>query len=198
MAGKYSPMLAERSCSSQCLISFNLILCVITNALRCFDTCTTVPPIESPPCSLSSTTTESGYATSVPTPEPGVAYTEEPAADEISSAVDDSKALVMAEMPAPSDSAPAPETSATASDPGADAGALRVAETKDVVQAPSLGGSMRGNAILQVMADKERTPNTPNVPCWDKPTCKEVQLGIPNPNASAAPEESAAPTEATA
>ncbi|KAJ4345097.1 hypothetical protein N0V95_005910 [Ascochyta clinopodiicola] len=150
---------------------------------RCFDTCSSAPPFESPPCTLSSTVTPTEYAISAPTPEPGEAYTKKPASDGVNPATDDSKAMVMAEMPNASESAPAPEASQTAA---IDAGEFRVAAQANeaapadssIVEAPAIpeGGTMRGNAILKLMADKDRTPNTPNVPCYDA-FCKEAQLG---------------------
>lgn len=158
---------------------------------RCYDVCTSAPPYTSPPCSLSSTapsvdtsttdwvasTETSGYAIFTATPEPGAAYTTEPPADSIAPATDGSKALVMAEMP-----------KADADDP--DAGTFRIAHMDSeqaaaaVAEAPALieaPQSLRGAAIAKLLADKDRKPNTENKPCWDSPTCKEVQLGIPSP-----------------
>lgn len=159
---------------------------------RCYDICTSSPPVTSPPCSLSSTATTSGYATSIPTPEPGVAYTEKPASDNIDPAIDNDRALVMAEMPNADTSTPT----------APDAGELRTANTQsgesdtsaasagpNLIEAPA---SLRGQAIAKVMADKVRKPNTANVECYDNPFCKEVQLG---PSQSSAAEPLAEPSQ---
>lgn len=196
MAGKYYLMLPDSR--YDCSMLHTYLTHSLTNASRCYDTCTTAPPIESPPCSLPVTTIESSYVTSIPTPAPGSAYTKNPATDDIAPAIDDSKAMVMAEMPASSSPTPSGASPAAIPDPASQAGELRVAQAQNVVEAPSTGGSMRGNAILKMEANTDRVPNTENVPCWDKPSCKEVQLGIPNPNASAAPAESAASTDTAA
>jgi len=157
---------------------------------RCYDICTSSPPVTSPLCSLSSSTTESGYATATPTPEPGAAYTEKPATDSISPAIDDSKAMVMAEM---SDNdataaAPAPATEFRLANANTEeAPASPATEASSLVEAPA---NLRGAAIAKMQADKIRKPNTDNLPCWDKDTCKEVQLGIPSPAPSQSPAES--------
>ncbi|KAF9692417.1 hypothetical protein EKO04_009768 [Ascochyta lentis] len=177
---------APSTCSPLWLCIDYMAVCGDTSQMYggCYDTCTSAPPFESPPCTLSSTATETSYATNVATPGPGVAYTEKPASDDISPAIDDNKALVMAEMPNTSEPAPAPEASET---PAPDAGEFRVAEAQanepepadtNIVEAPAVpeGGTMRGNAILKIMADKDRVPNTANVPCYDA-FCKEAQLG---------------------
>lgn len=110
----------------------------------------------------------------------------------------------MAEMPSADAAAPAPEPSA-ASVLAPDAGEFRVAnvpadqaaptaEASELIEAPQ---SLRGAAIAKLMADKVRKPNTANKPCWDSPSCKEVQLGIPSPlpsSVEASSEPAAAPT----
>lgn len=46
----------------------------------------------------------------------------------------------------------------------------------DPVEAPGGVGTLRGAAIAKIKADKDRKPKTANVPCYDDPFCKEVQL----------------------
>jgi hypothetical protein len=110
----------------------------------------------------------------------------------------------MAEMPSANAAASAPQPSAAPA-PASDAGELRLAnvpaedttsitEDSELVEAPQ---SLRGAAIAKVLADKDRKPNTANVPCWDSPSCKEVQLGIPSPlpsSVEASSEATAGPT----
>ena len=91
----------------------------------------------------------------------------------------------MAEMP---NSLGLPNSVAEAVAP--DAGELRVdntqadepeTESSDFVEAPQ---SLRGAAIAKMKGNPNRVAKTENVPCWDKPTCREVQLGIPSPVSS--------------
>jgi hypothetical protein len=65
---------------------------------------------------------------------------------------------------------------------------LRVAAVADDEPAPApepvlieAPANLRGAAIAKLQADKVRKPIVDNKPCWDKPTCREVQLGIPSP-----------------
>lgn len=174
---------------------------------RCYDVCTSAPPVTSPPCSLSSSNTESEYAApssltdsayAIPSstsnanptssPEPGAAYTEKSASDSIAPALDDSKALVMAEMPKADSSVPnSPAASPAVEFRLANANAEGAAvESSNLVEAPA---NMREAALAKVMANNNRKPKTDNVPCWDKPWCKEVQLGIPSPTSSQASAE---------
>jgi hypothetical protein len=116
-----------------------------------------------------------------------VAYTTDAPVDSIGPAIDDNRALVMAEMPNVNAAVPA-SSSATVSTPTPDAGDLEIAdvlaeqavpttEASEPIEAPSL----RGAAIAKLLADKDRKPMIANKPCWDHPSCKEVQLGIPSP-----------------
>ncbi|KAF3044603.1 hypothetical protein E8E12_002353 [Didymella heteroderae] len=210
----------SRTCSPLWLCIDNLAVCGNSTQMYggCYDVCTSRPPYTSPPCSLSSSTTdigssstesifsttEPGYAIPTPAPKPGVAYTTDAPADSIAPAVDDSRALVMAEMPTSDASAPA-SGSPTASAPTPDAGELRIAnvpaeqaaptdEASEPIEAPP---SLRGAAIAKLLADKDRKPKTENKPCWDDPSCKEVQLGIPSPlpsSVEASPGAAATPT----
>ncbi|KAJ4987834.1 hypothetical protein SVAN01_06714 [Stagonosporopsis vannaccii] len=164
----------------------------------CYDVCTSSPPVTSPPCSLSSNTTKTGSATTTPSPNPGAAYTENPATDSVTPATDDSKAMVMAEMPntdapAPEPAAPAPAAEFRLANANAeDSAASPATEASAPVEAPA---NLRGAAIAKMQADKLRKPNTDNVPCWDSDLCKEVQLGIPSPVSSqSTTAPSAAPT----
>ncbi|KAF3043035.1 hypothetical protein E8E11_004941 [Didymella keratinophila] len=164
----------------------------------CYDVCTSRPPYTSPPCSLSSSTTdiysstteptfsttESGYAIPTPAPEPGVAYTTDAPADSIAPAIDDSRALVMAEMPSVDADVPA-SSSAIVSTSSPDAGELSIENVPAEQALPTAEAetpqSLRSAAIAKLLADKIRKPKTENKPCWDDPNCKEVQLGIPSP-----------------
>ena len=65
---------------------------------------------------------------------------------------------------------------------------LRVAALADDAPAPApepalieAPANLRGAAIAKMQADTVRKPIVDNKPCWDKPTCREVQLGIPSP-----------------
>ena len=65
---------------------------------------------------------------------------------------------------------------------------LRVAAVADDAPAPApepalieAPANLRGAAIAKMQADTVRKPIVDNKPCWDKPTCREVQLGIPSP-----------------
>ncbi|KAJ8115271.1 hypothetical protein OPT61_g3042 [Boeremia exigua] len=144
----------------------------------CYDICMPAPPVSSPSCSLSSSTSEPGYGAPTLSPEPGAAYTKEPASDNSSSAIDDSKALVMAEMPSSDAPASQPSLAVEFRLANVDAPSSSPAEAQPLIEAPA---NLRGAAIAKLMADKVRQPITDNVPCWDKDTCKEVQLGIPSP-----------------
>jgi hypothetical protein len=108
----------------------------------------------------------------------------------------------MAEMPSADTAVPSP---ATASTPSPDAGELRVANVPAEQAAPASGASelieapqsLRGAAIAKLLADKDRKPKTANKPCWDNPSCREVQLGIPSPlpsSVESSSELTAAPT----
>lgn len=125
------------------------------------------------------TTTESGYSIPTPAPEPGAAYTTDLPADYGAPAIDASKALVMAEMPSATATASTPDPPSAPS-PASDAGELRIANVPaaEVEAAPQ---SFRAAAIAKLLADKNRKPKTENKPCWDRPDCREVQLGIPSP-----------------
>lgn len=156
------------------LLSLELTLC------RCYDICTSSPPVTSPPCSLYSSTIKTGYAAATLSPEAGAAYTEKPATDNTTPAIDDSKAMVMAEMPPVSEpAAPAPAVEFRLANANAEEPAASPAtEASTLVEAPA---NLRGAAIAKIQADNVRKPNTENVPCWDRIECKEVQLGIPSP-----------------
>jgi hypothetical protein len=94
----------------------------------------------------------------------------------------------MAEMPSTDVATSAPGLPGTIAEAVApDAGEFRIAnvqadqpeaEVSTPIEAPE---SLRGQAIARMKANKDRVPNVGNVPCWDKDTCKEVQLGIPSP-----------------
>jgi hypothetical protein len=58
-----------------------------------------------------------------------------------------------------------------------------------LVEAPA---NLRGAAIAKMQADKIRKPTVENKPCWDRPTCREVQLGIPSPVPGGSVRESSA------
>jgi hypothetical protein len=94
----------------------------------------------------------------------------------------------MAEMP--NSDAPPPTPSFTSE--------LRIAAVADepapapepvLIEAPA---NLRGAAVAKMQADKVRKPTVDNKPCWDKPTCREVQLGIPSPVESESVAESSA------
>ncbi|KAJ4321311.1 hypothetical protein N0V94_002943 [Neodidymelliopsis sp. IMI 364377] len=122
----------------------------------------------------------------------GVAYTEKPASNGIPSALDDNKALVMAEMPN-TPAAPAQDT---------DAGELRVAQDPATdsstsgsapIEAPA-GGTLRGAAIARIEADTERMPHVANVACYT-PGCKEYGQQPPATTDTAAATETPAVTD---
>lgn len=187
--------------------------CMTLTLRRCYDICSPAPSFKSPPCTLSSTvslpgyaiptisssssTSETGYAVPTISHAPGSAYTEKPASDDIAPAIDNNRAMVMAEMPSAAD-APAPAPSF--------ASELRLANAPDqagaLIEAPA---NLRGAAIAKMMADTVRMPTPANTPCYDNPFCKEVQLGISSPVPATeapatfepTPEPSAEPTTET-
>ncbi|KAF3005973.1 hypothetical protein E8E13_010339 [Curvularia kusanoi] len=176
----------SKSCSHLWLCIDYLAVCGDEQQMYggCYDTCTSAPPFESPPCSLSSTTltssalasntlssspSESGYAVPTPTPSshPGTAFTEKPASDGIDPAIDSNKALVMAEMPMPSSS----DTPTSIPSPPSELRVANVQSTSKPLEAPA-GGNLRAAAIAKMEANPFRTATVSNVPCYT-PGCKE-------------------------
>lgn len=89
----------------------------------------------------------------------------------------------MAEIPSVEASVPIANSPA-ASAPTPDAGELRIANVPSEQAIPEAPQSLRGAAIAKLLANKDRKPKTENKPCWDNPSCREVQLGIPSPSFS--------------
>lgn len=94
----------------------------------------------------------------------------------------------MAEMPNP-DAPPAIPSLTSELRDAAVADEPAPAPEPALIEAPA---NLRGAAIAKLQADKVRKPTVDNKPCWDKLTCREVQLGIPSPVSSESVGESSA------